>query len=179
MFNLEKVIFDCKRHKRKAQILLYKQYSSYLLGVCLRYVSDKSEAEDILQDAFLKIFNNIKEYNGKGHFEAWMRKIAVNTAITHFHKHKKHYYHDDIDKVEDADVIYNVTPETEYDGKELLKLLKKMPEGYRVIFNLYAIEGFKHREIAEKLNIEENTSKSQYLRAKKWLIKEMSNLDWL
>ncbi len=179
MFNLEKVIFDCKRQKRKAQVLLYKQYSSQLLGVCMRYVADKSEAEDILQDAFLKIFNNIKEYNGKGHFEGWMRKIVVNTAITHFHKHKKHYYHDDIDDVEDADVMYNITPETEYDEKELLKLLNKMPDGYRVIFNLYAVEGFKHKEIAEKLNIEENTSKSQYLRAKKWLVKEMSNLDWL
>lgn len=179
MFNLEKVISDCKKNKRKAQIQLYNQYSSMLLGVCLRYVADKSEAEDILQEGFLKILNNIKEFSGKGHFEGWMRKIVVNTAITHFHREKKHYYHDELEDVKEVDVQYTLTPEKEYDYKELHRLLETMPEGYRMIFNLYAIEGFKHQEIAEKLNIEESTSKTQYLRAKKWIIKEMEKLNWI
>jgi RNA polymerase sigma-70 factor (ECF subfamily) len=179
MMDLEKVIFDCKKNKRKAQVLLYKQYAPMLLSVCLRYVADKSEAEDILQESFLKIFKNIKEYTGKGHFESWMRKIAVNTAISNFHHEKKHYYHKEIDDVKDEDVQIALSPDKEYDVKELYELLGKMPEGYRLIFNLYAIEGYKHREIAEQLKIDESTSKTQYLRAKKWLIKEMNNLNWL
>jgi RNA polymerase sigma factor (sigma-70 family) len=179
MFNLEKVISDCKKNKRKAQVILYKQYSPRLLSVCLRYVADKSEAEDILQDSFLKIFKNIKEYSGKGHFEAWIKKIAINTAITHFHKEKKHYYHEEIDGVAENEIQYTLSPDKEYDVVELQNLLKKMPEGYRIIFNLYAIEGYKHREIAEQLQIDESTSKTQYLRAKKWLVKEITNMNWL
>jgi RNA polymerase sigma-70 factor (ECF subfamily) len=179
MFNLEKVISDCKKGKRKAQVQLYNQYAARMLSVCLRYVADKSEAEDILQESFLKVLKNIKEYSGKGHFEGWMRKIVVNTAITHFHKAKKHYYHEEIDDVSEGELEFSLSPDKEYDAKELHRLLTKMPEGYRVIFNLYAVEGYKHREIAEQLKIDESTSKSQYLRAKKWLRKEMTNLNWL
>lgn len=179
MFNLDEVIFDCKKNKRKAQVQLYKHYSPLLLSVCSRYVADSSEAEDILQDSFLKIFKNIKEYSGKGHFEGWMKKIVVNTAITHFHREKKHYYHEEIEQVSEEEVQVSLSPDKEYDAIELQELLIKMPEGYRIIFNLYAIEGYKHREIAEQLKIDESTSKTQYLRAKKWLIKEMTNLSWL
>lgn len=179
MTDLEKLIADCKRNKRKAQIQLYNKYSGMLLGVCTRYVHDRSEAEDILQDGFLKILNNISEYSGKGHFENWMRKIMVNTAISHFHREKKHYYHSEIDDIKDDEVQVQLSPEKEYEFEELKKLLTTMPDGYRVIFNLYAIEGFKHKEIAEQLQIDESTSKSQYLRAKKWLIKEMEKQNWL
>lgn len=179
MFNLEKVIEGCKKEKRKAQIELYQNYAPLLLSVCMRYVADKSEAEDILQESFLKILKNISEYTGKGHFENWMKKIVVNTAITHFHKEKKHYYHDEIEDVSDAELQYSLTPDKEFDAKELQELISRMPEGYRIIFSLYAIEGFKHREIAEKLNIEESTSKTQYLRAKNWIIREMKKLNWI
>ena len=179
MFNLEKVISDCKKNKRKAQVLLFNQYAPLLLSVCSRYVADTSEAEDILQESFLKIFKNIKEYSGKGHFEGWLKKIVINTAITHYHREKKHYYHEEIEDISENDVHVSLSPDKEYDAKELHQLLIKMPEGYRVIFNLYAIEGFKHREIAQKLKIDESTSKTQYLRAKKWLIKEMTNMNWL
>ncbi len=179
MFNLEKVIEGCIKNKRKAQIELYAHYAPMLLAVCLRYVADKSEAEDILQDSFFKILKNIKEYKGKGHFENWMRKIVVNTAITNFHREKKHYYHDEIETVKDVDLQFKITPHSELEVKELYELLKSMPDGYRMIFNLYAIEGFKHKEIAEKLNIDESTSKTQYLRAKNWLIKRMKKLNWI
>lgn len=179
MFNLEEVIEGCVKNKRRAQIELYRQYAPVLLAVCTRYVADKSEAEDILQDAFFKILKSIKEYQGKGHFENWMKKIVVNTAITHFHREKKHYYHDDIETVKDYELQFNLSPDKVFDAQELNEVLKRMPEGYRVIFNLYAIEGFKHREIAEKLKIEESTSKTQYLRAKNWIIKEMKKLNWI
>jgi RNA polymerase sigma-70 factor (ECF subfamily) len=179
MFDLEKAIEGCKKNNRKSQIDLYNQYAPALLAVCTRYVADKSEAEDILQEAFFKILKNIKEYKGKGHFENWMKKIVVNTAITHFHREKKHYYHDELENVNDGDLQFSLSPDKVFDAEELKELLKRMPEGYRVIFNLFAIEGFKHREIAEQLNIEESTSKSQYLRAKNWIIKEMKKLNWI
>lgn len=179
MFDLESVIEGCKRNKRKAQLALYEQYASMLLAVVMRYVAEKSEAEDILQEGFLKILNNIRDYSGKGHFENWMKRIMVNTAITHFHREKKHYYHDELENVKDEEVQNPLSPDKEYDVQELYALLQRMPEGYRVIFNLYAIEGFKHKEIAEKLNIEESTSKTQYLRAKNWLIREMKKLNWV
>jgi len=179
MFNLEQVIEGCIRNERKAQIELYTHYAPVLMAVCLRYVADKSEAEDILQDGFFKILKNIKEYKGKGHFENWMKKIVVNTAITHFHREKKHYYHDEIETVQDVDLQIKITPHHELEVKELYELLKTMPEGYRIIFNLYAIEGFKHKEIAEKLNIDESTSKTQYLRAKNWIVKRMKKLNWI
>lgn len=179
MFNLEKVIEGCKKEKRKAQIELYRNYAPLLLSVCMRYVADKSEAEDILQESFFKILKNISEYTGKGHFENWMKKIVMNTAITHFHREKKHYYHDEIEEVSDVELQYSLTPDKEFDAKELQELISRMPEGYRIIFSLYAIEGFKHREIAEKLKIEESTSKTQYLRAKNWIIREMKKLNWI
>lgn len=179
MFNLEKVILGCIKGRRKAQVQLYKQYAPMLLSVCTRYVADRSEAEDILQESFLKIFKKIKDYSAKGNFEGWLKKITINTAITHFHKEKKHYYHEEIDEINESVAGVSLSPDKVYDALELTTLLKKMPEGYRVIFNLYAIEGYKHREISEQLNIEESTSKSQYLRAKKWLIKEMKSLNWL
>lgn len=179
MFNLEEVIEGCIKNRRVAQIELYRQYAPTLLAVCSRYVADKSEAEDILQDAFFKILKSIKEYQGKGHFENWMKKIVVNTAITHFHREKKHYYHDNIEDVRDYELQFDLTPDKAFEVQELHQLLKRMPEGYRVIFNLYAIEGYKHREIAEQLKIEESTSKTQYLRAKNWIIKEMKKLNWI
>lgn len=179
MFNLEQVIEGCIKNKRKAQIELYTHYAPMLMAVCLRYVADKSEAEDILQDSFFKILKNIKEYKGKGHFENWMKKIVVNTAITNFHREKKHYYHEEIETVKDVDLQIKITPHHELEVKELYELLKTMPEGYRIIFNLYAIEGFKHKEIAEKLNIDESTSKTQYLRAKNWIVKRMKKLNWI
>lgn len=179
MFNLEKVIAGCIKNKRMEQIELYSQYAPMLLAICLRYVADKSEAEDILQDSFFKILKNVKEYKGKGHFENWMKRIVVNTAITHFHREKKHYYHDEIDLVKDDDLQISITPHNELEAKELYGLFKTMPDGYRVIFNMYAIEGFKHKEIAAKLNIDESTSKTQYLRAKNWLIKKMKKMNWI
>jgi RNA polymerase sigma factor (sigma-70 family) len=179
MFNLESVIEGCIKNKRKAQVELYNYYAPMLLAVCSRYVADTSEAEDILQEGFYKILKSIKEYTGKGYFENWMRRIMVNTAITHFHREKKHYYHEEIELVNEHELQFDISPDKTIEEKELFDLLTRMPEGYRIIFNLYAIEGYKHKEIAEQLNIEESTSKTQYLRAKNWIIKEMKKLNWI
>jgi RNA polymerase sigma factor (sigma-70 family) len=166
MMSDEQIIDGCVRHDRKAQRLLYEKYSRFLLGVCMRYSADKAEAEDILQDSFLKIFFNIREYSGSGSFMGWLRKIAVNTAITHYHKNLKYRYHVEIEEYMSAETGITSFEEDFYSSEELYKVLNELPAGYRMVFNLYAIEGYKHKEIAEQLGIDTNTSKSQYSRAK-------------
>jgi len=172
----QQIIAGCAKHDRRAQKVLYEKYSRFLLGICLRYASDKAEAEDILQDSFLKIFFSIKDFSGTGSFIGWLRKIAVNTAITHYHKNLKYRYH-----VEIEDYVLVETAKTSFEddlftSDELFKVLNELPTGYRMVFNLYAVEGYKHKEIAELLGIDTNTSKSQYSRAKAVLRDKLEKL---
>ena len=164
--NDAQIIDGCARHDRRSQQELYNKYSRFLLGVCLRYASDKAEAEDILQEVFLRIYFNITEYSGIGSFTGWLRKVAINTAITHYHKYLKHRYHEDIDEYISVETGAASFEEDFFTSDELYKALNELPAGYRTVFNLYAVEGYKHKEIAEMLNIDTNTSKSQYSRAK-------------
>lgn len=160
------IIEGCTKHDRKAQQLLYDKYSRFLLGVCLRYASDKAEAEDILQDSFLKIFFNIKDYSGTGSFIGWLRKVTVNTAITNYHKNLKYRYHIEIEDFVSSETGVESFEEDFFTSDELYRVLNELPAGYRMVFNLYAVEGYKHKEIAKMLGIDTNTSKSQYSRAK-------------
>ena len=160
------IIEGCARHERKAQKVLYEKYSRLLLGVCMRYASNKSEAEDILQDSFLKIFFRITDYSGTGSFVGWLRKVVVNTAITHYHVNLKYRYHVEIEEYVSVESGSAGFDEDFFTADELYKVLNELPRGYRMIFNLYAVEGYKHKEIAEMMGIDTNTSKSQYSRAK-------------
>ena len=160
------IVEGCTKNERRAQKVLYDKYSRLLLGICLRYASDKAEAEDILQDSFLKIFFNIKDFTGTGSFIGWLRKVAVNTAITHYHKNLKYKYHVEIEKYVSVETGVASFEDDFYTSDELFRILNELPAGYRMVFNLYAIEGYKHREIAEMLGIDTNTSKSQYSRAR-------------
>jgi RNA polymerase sigma-70 factor (ECF subfamily) len=162
----QQIIEGCARHERKAQKVLYEKYSRLLMGVCLRYAGNKAEAEDILQDSFLKIFFRIGDFSGTGSFVGWLRKVVVNTAITHYHLNLKYRYHVDIDEYVSAESGGAGFDEDFYTSDELFMVLNELPGGYRMIFNLYAVEGYKHKEIAEMLGIDTNTSKSQYSRAK-------------
>jgi RNA polymerase sigma-70 factor (ECF subfamily) len=166
MMRDQQIIELCAKHDRKAQQVLYDKYSRLLLGICLRYATDKAEAEDILQDSFLKIFFSIKDFTGSGSFIGWLRKVAVNTAITHYHKNLKYRYHVDIDEYVTIEAGVMSFEEDFFTSDELYKVLNELPTGYRMVFNLYAVEGYKHKEIAEMLGIDTNTSKSQYSRAK-------------
>jgi RNA polymerase sigma factor (sigma-70 family) len=172
----QQIIEGCAKHDRKAQRVLYDKYSRLLLGVCMRYATDKSEAEDILQDSFLKIFFNIKEYSGTGSFIGWLRKVTVNTAITHYHKNLKFRYHVEIEEYVSAETGVTSFEEDFYTSEELFSVLNELPAGYRMVFNLYAIEGYKHKEIAEILGIDTNTSKSQYSRAKAVLREKLEKI---
>jgi RNA polymerase sigma factor (sigma-70 family) len=166
MMSDQQIIEGCTRHDRKSQQVLYDKYSRLLFGICLRYAIDRAEAEDILQDSFLKIFFNIKDYTGTGSFIGWLRKIAVNTAITHYHKNLKYRYHIEIEEYVSVETGVNSFEEDYFNSEELFKVLNELPTGYRMVFNLYAVDGYKHKEIAEILGIDTNTSKSQYSRAK-------------
>lgn len=172
----EELIKQCINGDVTAQKKLYDTYSPKLYGLCLRYSQDTVEAEDVLQEAFLKILLNLKEYSGSGSFEGWMKRIAINTAITNYHKNLKHRYHYDIDQMYDLPTEEVSFDSAEFTRDELLSVINKMPQGYKMVFNLYAVEGFKHREIAEMLGVDINTSKSQFLRARKYIIKELENL---
>ena len=141
------------------------------MAVCVRYTNSRFEAEDIFHEAFVKVFKSINMYSG-GSFEGWVRRIFVNTAINHYHKNKKYQEQLDYSTIEESapsgeDIVSQIN------SQELLLLINQLPEGYRVIFNLYVIEGYNHREIAEMLNIAEGTSKSQLAKAKSHLKKTL------
>jgi RNA polymerase sigma-70 factor (ECF subfamily) len=176
MLDEKEIIEGCCRNDRKAQKNLYERYASILLGVCIRYSGRRDEAEDILQDGLIKIYFNIKDFAGKGSFINWMKKIMVNTAITHYHRNLKHQYHQDIEDIRETDIEGTSLGTSDFTREELAGVIRDLPHGYRMVFNLYAVEGYKHKEIADMLEIDVNTSKSQYSRAKSLIRKKLGTL---
>ena len=159
------IIQGCLKGNRQAQSDLYQKYKSMLFGVCLRYASNHEEAEDILQDGFIAIYRDLYQYRPVGALGAWLRKVMVNTALQHLRKKKKMFSQVSLEKVyhlEDRDTdIFG-----QFRAKALVGMLQQLPDGYRTVFNMYVVEGYSHKEIAEQLNISESTSKSQLSRAK-------------
>lgn len=168
MKELNTIIKQCQNNKPSAQKLLYQQFSPWLFGVCLRYCKDRTEAEDFLQDGFIKIFTNIKKYRFEGSFEGWMRRIVVNTILESFRKKNPVHFIETIENIviEDDQPIDNTI---NFDQKELLVEIENLSPKYKLVFNLYAMEGLSHQEIAETLNISIGTSKSNLSRARKIL----------
>ncbi|MEO0405207.1 MAG: RNA polymerase sigma factor [Bacteroidota bacterium] len=170
------LIEGCKQKSRRHQDALFEKYSRMLYGVCLRYTKNGFDAEDVLQEGLVKIYKNIHMYSINNSFEGWIRRIMINTAITHYRKNLKHAYHADIDDKPEAKVEDAPFGVSEFTQEELLNVINALPDGYRMVFNMYVIEGYKHKEIAEILGIDINTSKSQLSRAKKYLQKELLEL---
>lgn len=141
-----------------------------MFSICLRYTKNSTEAEDLLQDCFIRVFNKISDFKFCGSFEGWLRKLTITTALNHINAKKLLL----IENIGEYKIINETSAFEDIIAKmsadEILKKIQQLPQGYRVVFNLFAIEGYKHREIAELLNISENTSKSQYLKARKALI---------
>jgi RNA polymerase sigma factor (sigma-70 family) len=164
----EQLIKGCTESNAVAQKCLYETYANKMMGICLRYASDADEAQDILQDGFVKVFEKIGTFKSKGSLEGWIRRIFVNTALDNYRKTKALKQSVEIDAVEYMLPAQDFILES-LAAKELLKILKMIPAGYRTVFNMYAIEGYSHKEIAEVLDISVNTSKSQYSRAKSYL----------
>lgn len=172
MFTENEIIDGCLKNDRKMQKELYDRYASKLYALCLRYAHDRAEADDILQEGFVKIFFKINQFSRENSFEGWLKRVVINTAITHYHHNLKHYYQKDINEIQESELQgKHEVVEGEYSTEDLLNAVQSLSVGYRTIFNLFAVEGYKHKEIAEMLKIDESTSKSQFHRAKK-LIRE-------
>ncbi len=159
------IIKYCKKGDAKGFKCLVNTYSSQLYGICLRYMNDEFEANDVLQECFIKIFNSIGNYENIGSFEAWITRIAVNTSLMALRKNKSLVRF--LEPLTEIDKIVVSPIESEINEKDILEMLKKLPHHYRVIFNLAVIEGYKHSEIAEMLDIPESTSRTKLTRARK------------
>ncbi len=159
------LIQGCKARSPKAQRALYDQYAPVLMGIGMRYLKHVENAEDVVVEAFYKIFTKIGQYTGEGNFEGWLKRIMVNESLMFLRKNKKFKVEQEWENVPEQGTI--VTVENEIAAGDILKLLDQLPDGYRTVFNLYVVEGYKHREIAELLGISINTSKSQLILAKK------------
>ena len=166
----KELIKGCQNGDRKSQYELYQQFSSGMMAVALRYSKSTQEAEDILQEGFIKIFENIKKFRGDSSIGYWIKRIIINTALNH--QRSKLYLYPMVD-VEDIKEGVNSLSVDTLAVEDLMDLVQDLPTGCQVIFNLYAVEGYQHKEIAEMLEISVGTSKSQYARARKILIEQI------
>ena len=164
-YTIEELLIRCKAGERKAQELLYKQFASKMMGVCLRYAVDRMEAEDMLQNGFIRVFQKMNDYRGDGSFEGWVRRVMVHSSIEYYRKHHKMMQVVDVES-EGLEQSVNAVAMANLDAKDLMVLIQKLSPGYRMVFNLYAIEGYSHKEIGEIIGITEGASKSQLSRAR-------------
>lgn len=170
---IHELVLRCQRYDEKAQFALYDLYKTKLHAICRRYSRSQEDAEDIFQEAFVQIFKNLHTIQNTATLQAWMRQICVRTAINYYHKYLKNY-----EFVGEEPLAFESNSDhqlifSELSKQELMQLINQLPDGYRVIFNMYAIDGFSHAEIAEQLGVTESTSKSQYSRSKDWLRKRL------
>lgn len=166
----------CLKGSADAQRLLFERYSGRMMGLCLRYAGSREEAEDMLQEGFIRVFEKLDKFSGTGAFSGWMSTVIVNSALIMIRKKKREGYQEDIDEVSDlrndeVDVLSQMS------ANELMAVVQQMPQGYRTVFNLFAIEGYAHKEIADMLDITESTSKTQFHKAKAFLRKELEKLN--
>ena len=175
MLNEQEIIEGCKQGKPACQEALYRLYGPRMKGICLRYAKTDFEAEDVFQDAFVNVFQNIHTFRD-GTFSSWMRRIFVNAAINNYRRNKKHYDHQDSQELEVNDDS-QLSGLDELNTQELMALINELPEGYRLVFNLNIVEGYSHKEIGELLQIAEATSRSQLARAKNLLKKKLEKIN--
>lgn len=167
------IIEGCLLSNPVMQKMLYEKFAPKMYGICMRYAANGEDAKDILQDGFIKVFKNLGKFLGTGSFEGWMRRIFVNTAIEHYRKRNDVYaineqQHEHIQDQE-------ISALDALEAADIIKLISELPNGYRTVFNLFAVEGFSHKEIAEMMGISEGTSKSQFARSKAWLKEKIGN----
>ncbi len=171
--SLTDTIQGCRLGKRQAQEALYKLFAAKMLGVCARYAADKMEAEDMLQNGFIKVFGKILDFKSEGSFEGWIRRIMVHSAIEYYRKHHKMMQLLNLE-TPGAEQAVSCVAATSLEAQDLLAMIQTLPPGYRMVFNMYAIEGYSHKEISEIMHISEGASKSQLSRARA-ILKEMVN----
>lgn len=184
----EAILKGCVKNEAAAQRELYQQYSPKMLSVCYRYAHNREDAEDMLQEGFIKVFTQIHSFENRGSFEGWIRRIMVHTCINILKKNKK--FNDSVDLIHATSIqVREDSVPAIIQAKQVVECIRMLPIGYRTVLNLYAIEGYSHREISNMLDIEESTSRSQYTRArvmledilvkKKIMAKPKTEADWL
>lgn len=181
----QELIKACKRADVLAMRVIYEKYYRIMMGICLRYLRNRADAEDMVQDGFIKIFKDIGTYEGRGSFEGWMKRVMINSALAHLRKPKKEInaesFADLTDQTDFPDEKEEITVKelivkTDFTKEELIDAIHSLPPGYQQVLNLYIIDDFKHQEIAEMLHISIGTSKSQLNRGRKLLIKKLYGL---
>ncbi len=175
--NLDEIIDNCKQGNHSAQQKLFDYLSPKMMTICSRYLGNREEAEDVCQMSFVKLFKNINDYKSDGSFEGWVRRIFVNTSLDQIRRNKKTKFDMSLNDV-DYKIEKNDFTLEQMAAEDILKLVEEMPTGYRTVFNMFAIEGFSHKEIAEHLAITENTSKSQFKRARGYLMNSLEKLHY-
>jgi RNA polymerase sigma factor (sigma-70 family) len=172
--NLSQMWEGCLQNDRKQQELLYKALAPKMMAVCMRYANDRDEAQDILQEGFIKMFNNVHKYRGDGNLEGWIRRIMVHTAISRYRKLKPMVLVEDMAESH----VHSSTSQNanNLELKDLLKLIQQLPSVYRSVFNLYAVEGYSHQEIGNTLGISELLSRTTLYRARNILKEKLSQL---
>lgn len=171
------LISGCLKRDGGAQRLLYETYSPKMFGLCCRYVKDPMDAEDVLVTSFTKVFDKIHQFKNEGSFEGWIRKIVVNEALTFLRRHRAMYLEIDLEQADYQPDYQSLSDHLE--AEDLVGIIQTLPTGYRIVFNLYAIDGYSHKEIADQLGISENTSKSQLSRARTYLQRILAEQDWM
>jgi len=165
----EQLIAGCKEGKPWAQKEIFERYSGVMLSVCVRYVTDRETARDILQDGFIKLYTKIDTFSGSGSFSGWIRRIFVTTSLEYLRQNDALKQRASIEEYGNSIPDNDATILDKISADDLMECISKLPDGYRTVFNLYAIEGYSHPEIAEMLGINESTSRSQFMRARKIL----------
>jgi RNA polymerase sigma factor (sigma-70 family) len=173
---IEELIEGCKNGRRKPQEMLYKLFASKMMGVCMRYATDRMEAEDMLQNGFIKVFGKLDDYRGDGSFEGWVRRIIVHSSIEYYRKHHKMMQAVDLETAGEEQSVDPVAA-SNLGVQDLLAIIQQLPPGYKMVFNLYAIEGYSHKEIGEILTITEGASKSQLSRARAILKEQITKME--
>lgn len=170
----QQLLKDCLNGNAQAQNRLYEMYARKMFGVCLRYASDRSMAEDFMQEGFIRVFTKLSSFKFQGSFEGWIRRIMVNTSLELLRKNDVFRFSVELDNLNQIEDEEESTPD-QIDAESLLNHLQEMPTGFRTVFNLYAVENLSHKEIGKMLGISEGTSKSQYARARVWLQKRLKD----
>jgi len=171
----EELLEGCRHGKPSAQRGLYDRLAPKMLGVCMRYIKDREEAEHVMIGGIVKVFDKLDQFKSEGSFEGWVRRIVVNDCLMYIRKNRNMSLETDIETVTEHPDLRIM--EDSLSQEDLLKLIGELPVGYRTVFNLYAIEGYSHSEISKQLDISENTSKSQLSRARKWLQTRLAEIE--
>ena len=172
----QKLLAGCLRNEERSYFKFYELFKAKMFGLCLRYAHSEFEAQEFLQEGFIEVFRSLKNYNNTGSLEGWVRKIVLNVALQQIRKNSRRIKVLPLkEEIYERDIEYNMSDDDFIDKKKVLRCIQQLPEGYRTVLNLYAIEGWSHKEIAESLSISIGTSKSQLNRARAYLKKELES----